>query len=302
MLLYREIDRILDMQISFSLEQKHPLIPMLSREFSTISLDTYKSEKSSFIDLIISKSDKKQIQGIIGPYSPANLQGYQIVRIEAEELNSPTNAIDGMTQVDSAVLAGLYLKGEQIMAEYRFHSSEIDKVSAIVEMIGLARNKVRIVDLGPSKRGIDFFNEMDERIHLGMIQYRIRPDFLLREAQPQSYIEFNFPGIQEAGLRGVYYKSTPLHGSDRRELSFGVGYINSPFLMKALEKSIEARILTAAYIAQLEGDKFTGYLFLPISMVEELLSIYYGVAKDFPDTDFKVIGIKTYTRDLWEWI
>ncbi|QRF76149.1 hypothetical protein Thermo_01666 [Thermoplasmatales archaeon] len=72
------------------------------------------------------------------------------------------------------MLGSLYLKERKIYADYRMLSSGLPTVTEVERRILEMNNRIRIADLGPGRGGINMIDEVDSRIHLGIVSYEGR--------------------------------------------------------------------------------------------------------------------------------
>ena len=58
----------------------------------------------------------------------------------------------------------------------------------------------------------------------------------------------------------------------------------------------------AAILARPENGKYRSFTFLPDSMVDNQVSILYRASSKFPDAGFRLLAIRSYSREVWDWI
>ncbi|EQD47767.1 hypothetical protein B1B_12177, partial [mine drainage metagenome] len=172
-MLYRDVDGKLDMTISISAEQKNPLISMINRDYQTVPLNLDAFGGHSYIDLFLGSGGGRQIESIAASYPVIRIDDVRIVRMDLEEVQVVSAVVRDLLSIDSVCPSGFYLEGNRINLDFRFHHSELRKVSDIVGKIVLLENHVQITDLGTGRGGIASINRINERVKLSVISYEV---------------------------------------------------------------------------------------------------------------------------------
>ena len=292
-ILYRDVERILDTRMSISVEQQHPVIPILEKEADTIPLDFHPSGRDSHIDLFICAGTAQKLKGILSQFNPRNRGDCLMVRIRADEMRTASTILEEAAMVKTAVRGGLYLKGNSIFADYRFHSSSSQDITEIGRRIISMKNRTRISDLGPTNGGISAMDSVDGRIRLGVVTYEA--DILNGTGLPSGedcYIEYNFSSREESGFRAIVYQGN----------EFSVRHIRSSFLDDVQRLSEERRVPKAAILARTLEGRYRSSTFVPFSMMDDQLSVLYGASEKHPEAKFKLVAVRSYDRSVWDWI
>ena len=292
-ILYRDVERILDTRITISVEQQHPVIPILEKEADTIPLDFHPSGRDSHIDLFICAGTAQKLKGILSQFNPRNRGDCLMVRIRADEMRTASTILEEAAMVKTAVRGGLYLKGNSIFADYRFHSSSSQDITEIGRRIISMKNRTRISDLGPTNGGISAMDSVDGRIRLGVVTYEA--DILNGTGLPSGedcYIEYNFSSREESGFRAIVYQGN----------EFSVRHIRSSFLDDVQRLSEERRVPKAAILARTLEGRYRSSTFVPFSMMDDQLSVLYGASEKHPEAKFKLVAVRSYDRSVWDWI
>ncbi len=292
-ILYRDVERILDTRMSISVEQQHPVIPILEKEADTIPLDFHPSGRDSHIDLFICADAAQKLKGILSQFNPRNRGDCLMVRIRADEMRTASTILEEAAMVKTAVRGGLYLKGNSIFADYRFHSSSSQDITEIGRRIISMKNRTRISDLGPTNGGISAMDSVDGRIRLGVVTYEA--DILNGTGLPSGedcYIEYNFSSREESGFRAIVYQGN----------EFSVRHIRSSFLDDVQRLSEERRVPKAAILARTLEGRYRSSTFVPFSMMDDQLSVLYGASEKHPEAKFKLVAVRSYDRSVWDWI
>ena len=98
-MLYHEVEGKLDMRMSISAEQKHPLISVISRDYQYIPLhiDTFGGHSS--IDLFLESGGSRQIESLAANYTVIQMDGVFIVRLDVEEIRDISAAVRDLHEV-----------------------------------------------------------------------------------------------------------------------------------------------------------------------------------------------------------
>ena len=226
-ILYRDVEKILDTRMSISVQQQHPVIPILEKEADTIPLDFHPSGRDSHIDLFICADAAQKLKGILSQFNPRNRGDCLMVRIRADEMRTASTILEETATVKTAVRGGLYLKGDNIFADYRFHSSSSADVTEIGRKIISMKNRTRISDLGPTHGGISALDSVNGRIRLGVVTYEA--DILDGTGLPSGgdcYIEYTSPVGRRmvSGLSSIREVNSPSGTSDHHSWMTCRGY------------------------------------------------------------------------------
>jgi hypothetical protein len=292
-MLYRDVERVLEMGMTISVEQQHPIFPLLLREIDTIPLDSYHYGRQYYVDLFICGEAASKLSGVLSAYSPTRAGVCDIIRVNAEEMSSASMVMDEIGKIDLAVRGGLYLHDSKIYIDYRISSSAKHDITNLGNLIHRMNNRIRIADLGPGRGGISILDQIDSRIHLAVVSYEadILPETGI-PAESDLLLEYNFTMAEEGGFRAIAYGSN----------SISVVRIKSPFLQEIHTLSIERRIPKASILAKPQDGKYRSFTFLPYSMVDDQISTLFEAKEKFPELDFNLLAIRSYDRGIWDWI
>ena len=292
-MLYRDVEKLLETGITISIEQQHALFPLLLREVETIPLDSYRDGNDYYVDLFICDKAALKLTGVLSAYSPTRLGYCDIVRVKAEEMEAASVIMDEIGKIDFAVRGGLYLNSGKIYIDYRISSSSKNNLTAVADHIRRMNNKIRIADLGPSAGGINILNNVDSRIHLGVVSYEvdILPEIGI-SGDSDFFLEYNFTKTDDAGFRAVMYDGG----------SISVQHIKSQFLREVQRLSVERKIPKAAIFAKPVNGKYRSFTFLPFAMIDSQLSLLFEAHERFPDKEFNILAARSYDSRIWEWI
>ncbi|MCL5438351.1 MAG: hypothetical protein M1148_04045 [Candidatus Thermoplasmatota archaeon] len=283
----------MDTGLTISMEQKHPVLPLLLKEVDTIPLDFHVSGGEGFIDLFMCGRVAEKITGLVEGFHPERRGDCLILSIPAEEMKTATSIMDEISEVSSQVRTGLYLRGSGVYIDYRVHSSAADNVTRIVGRIIGMGNRIRVSDLGPSPGGIAAIDSVDSRIHLGVVSYEA--DILEETGLPLDrdfYMEYNFNRQEEKGFRALAYDGD----------GFSVRHLRSRFLDDVHRLSLERRIPKAAILARTLEGRYMSSTFVPFSMMDDQLSILYSASEKHPDAKFRLVAVRSYDRSVWGWV
>lgn len=292
-MLYRDVERRLDTRLTISMDQQHPVLPLIERDVETIPLDFHMDGGEPFIDMYVCGDHGERLKGTLVQFSPVTMGGCIIISIGAREMGAGYSIMDQIAEIPLSIRGSLYLRARKIYADYRLGSPFMPQVTAVERRILGMGNRIRIADLGPGDGGIAMINGVDSRIHLGIVSYEvdILHDFSV-PVQDGWLIEYNFSHEDERGFRAIVY----------REDGQQVAYLDSPFLREVQRISVERKIPKAAIIAKPVNGKYRSFTFLPYSMVDDQVSMLFDVASKFPEADFRLSSIRSYDSNAWDWI
>lgn len=295
------------MRFVISIEQKHPLISMIEKEYQTVPLHIHSSDSGSFVDLFLQVNGNRQIDNIISNFSTVALGDLRVVRVRAEEVESASSTIDQVLAVKSVLPAGLYLTGNKIMACFRFHHSEIKSISEIANRIVKLKNHITVKDLGPDPGGIAAIEEMNLRINLAVVSYDTfsapsdagHVPNLIYDAKYST-----FTGNETGSL--VLYDTSSSERSIGSVISEEDGIyfttISSPFFREVWAAANEMHIPRASIIVRPIPGGLRTFSFIPTTLVGEYLTVLFDAAEKFPERQFCLATVRAYDKTIWDWI
>ncbi len=307
-MLYRDIQGKLDMQFVVSIEQNHPIIPALEKEFEIIPLNTHRLINDESIDLVVPAVDKGNTANMIKSMNPSRLGDFFIIRIPAEEMSVLSDISRKVLRVSSVLPGGLYLQGGKIFTSFRFHSADLKTISVIMEDIIQMKNKMNVRYLGPGNGGIALLEEINRRIKLGVISYEYVTKIPEEsDISSDSLMELNYVSAEKDGRKAIVYCDP----SNSRKISGTAIYaqdgiytrkVNHPLDESILALSSEKKISRAAFIQRYLGDRLRTSLIIPRSFMQEQLSVILDVARKKDMEGFQFVAVSEYNHDVWNWI
>lgn len=303
-MLYRDIEKKLDMQITLSIMQDHPVIPMLAREVDSVPLDSYRSGNEAFIDLFIGGEPEKHLEGTLSAFEPKRIGEFMVVRIASREMATALDLNDEIATIPSTVRGGFYLKGNKIFAEYRFHSSDLAAMTRIGRKITQMKNDIRIHDFGPSRGGIALMESIAARTPLGVVSFEA--DILKQmglSTESDYFIEYNNHILESSGLKAIIYNGIEADFSIPGESPAGrvnVTRLTNPMLIEIWKSAASRRVPRASVMAKPVQGKYRALIFVPYSMMNEHLSILYDAAEKYPEAGMELVAAREYGQDVWE--
>ncbi|MCL5437938.1 MAG: hypothetical protein M1148_01920, partial [Candidatus Thermoplasmatota archaeon] len=131
------------------------------------------------------------------------------------------------------------------------------------------------------------------RIHLGVVTYEA--DILGETGLPGNkdyYVEYNFYRQEEKGFRAVVYDGA----------GFLIRHLRSGFLDDVQRFSLKRRIPKAAILARTLEGRYRSSTFIPLSMMDDQLSVLYNASERHPDAKFRLVAVRSYDRSVWDWV
>jgi len=290
---YSDVEKRLDMKLTLTMEQQHPILPLLEREIDTIPLDSQNTGNEAFVDLFICGSAAQKLEGVLSKFQPDIMGGCLVIRMKAEELGTASSILGQLGEIPLCARGSLYLMDRKIFADYRIASSDISSITEIEKRIISMNNRVRISDFGPGAGGIATIDAVNSRIPLGIVSYEadIMSDFG-DALEGDCFIEYNFNQVDAKGFRAIVYNAEGQKTT----------YLDSPFLREVQRLSVDRKIPKAAIFARPENGKYRSFTFLPHSMVDNQVSMLYEATAKFTEAKFKLRAIRSYNSEAWQWI
>ncbi|MGC8515468.1 MAG: hypothetical protein ACP5OC_04945, partial [Thermoplasmata archaeon] len=298
----------LDMRISVSVEQKHPLISVISRDYQYIPLhiDTFGGRSS--IDLFLESGGSRQMENIAANYKVLRMDDVIIVRLDVEEIQGIPAVVRDVLSLDSVCPSGFFLERGLIKADFRFHHSDLPKVSEIIAKTLSQENNVKLTDLGKGKGAIATLKQMNDRVRLSVVSYEVGwnpgpdagiPDNFIFDAKPLSF-------------EGKEIEAIVLYGNSSKERKFGrpvsiedgvyTTKIDSDFVKDVWTGCNEKHIPRGAVIAKPSKGQIQIHTFLPSSLVNQYIEVLFKATKDRGRNDVVLTGSRAYDNSIWELI
>ncbi len=305
---YRDVDARLDMRLEFSVEFDHPIIPLIEKEVDVILAKIQHSQGKSHADLLLRSSDVMRIAGIITAYRPRKIGDTLVVRIPGEEIPEMTRSSHELMQALSAVPEEMFLTGNRMHHSFRFHSSDLARVSGFISGMLETEGRLRLEDLGPAYGGINAIERINSKVKLSMICYEISGlDDIPGEMRQAHYGEVNVGLMASGEYRAVLYPEDKTDWkSQGHVISEDDGIysesVNAPVLRDILTISNERGISSAAILGKGYGRNLKMFHFLPSAFRDEQIGVIQSVAAKSSDYKVTLIAVRNYARNLWEWV
>lgn len=307
-MLYRDVEGKLDMQFVVSIEQNHPIIPILEKEFEIIPLNSHRMINEESIDLVIPALDKGNIANMVKSMNPSRLGDFFIIRIAAEEMSVVSDISRKALKIPSVLLGGLYLQGGRIFASFRFHSADLKAISSIVEDIIQMKNRMTIRYLGPGRGGIALLDEINRRIRLGVIAYEYNAEMSEdSDISNDAVMESNYVSAEKEGRKTIVYCDP----SNSRKIRGTAISAQDGIYTRKIEHSVDETILAlsserkisrAAFIQKYIGEKLRSCLIIPRSFMQDQLGTILEVTRKKDVKGFQFVTLSEYNSDIWNWI
>ncbi len=305
-MLYRNVDGKLDMTVSISAEQKHPLISMINRDYQTVPLNLDVYGGHSYIDLFLGSGGGRQIESIAANYPVVRIDDVRIVRMDLEEVQVVSAVVRDLLSIDSVCPSGFYLEGNRINADFRFHHSDLRKISDIIGKIVSLENHVQITDLGAGKGGIASINRINDRVKLSVISYEVAWTPSGPEGSTENfmfdakYSTFNDKEIESIVLYDASEKDRKIGRPISAEDGVYLSKINSDFVTEVWNSCNEKHIPRGSVLAKIVKDKLEIHTFLPSSLANHYIELLYEITSRKKVDDFILTGSRIYNESIWD--
>lgn len=307
-MIYREVERRLDMRMGFSIEFRHKLILMIQKEIGTIPATMHHMDHSSHIDLFIRAPEDARIAGIISSFDLVRRGEYYIVQTPDYEFPELQAISRKLLSLSSSVPGEFYMMGDRLYNSIRFHHSDLQQVSKIAGEIINSAGGARLEDLGPSLGGIRTLDNINARIPLTLISFKFsRGDGIPKELLLDHYGEANIEMMSSGKYKVNIYPAEPVKWQGYPDVIsaeegiytyMGVGEFQRDLFTKAGER----RMPMASVISKVTGGEIFLNQFLPAAFKDEHLEILLDTARRHPSANFRLTAIRKYDSSIWDWL
>jgi hypothetical protein len=308
-MLYREVEGKLDMRMSISADQKGPLLSVISRDYQYIPLhiDTFSGHSS--IDLFLESGGAHQIDKIALNNTVIRMDGVTIVRLDVEEIQDISSVVRDMLSLDSVCPSGFFLEQGSIKAEFRFHHTDLPRVSEIISNTLSHEKNVKLTDLGKDKGGIAAIKQINDRVRLSVVSFEV--DWNAgKDVEGIDNVIFDAKSLS---FEGNKIEAIVLYGSSGKERKFGrpvspedgvyAANIESDFVKDVWMRCNEKHIPRGAVIAKPSKGKMQIHTFLPSSLVNQYIEVLFKVSGDRGRNNEMVLtSSRSYDNSVWELI
>jgi hypothetical protein len=306
-MLYKEVEGKLDMRMSISAEQNHPFVSLINRDYQYIPLhlDTFGGRSS--IDLFFESGGSHQIDKIAANYMVTRMDDVIIVRLDVAEIEGMSSVIRNMLSLDSACPSGFFIERGAIKADFRFHHSDLPKVSEIIAKMLSHEKNVKLTDLGKDKGAIAAIKQMNDRVRLSVVSYEVdwnpgsdvgSVDNFIFDAKSLSFAENEIEAIV---LYGSLSKERKIGSVISPEDAVYTTIIDSAFVKDVWTRCNEKHIPRGAVIAKPSNGKLQIYTFLPSSLVNQYIDVLFKAFSDRGrNNGFVLTGSRPYDSSVWE--
>ncbi|MEM0133651.1 MAG: hypothetical protein QXU18_00270 [Thermoplasmatales archaeon] len=304
-MLYRDVDRSIGYMLSVSMVQSHPLIPVMEKELGEVPLHTDRVGEESYIDLFVQGEKALRFEKLVSAYDHEMRGDLLTVKLKSAEMGIVSGIMDRILDIETVMPGGLYLSGSRIRAEFRFHPSDLHRITVIAGDILQMRNGMEIVSLGPDPGGMASIDAVNDRISLSMVGFDTDlPPEIASSGITDAYFEVDSAHTTKDSLRTIAICNSPIHDS-WQPLPGGGLYLTSvtaPFINLVRNGANEAHIPRAGTIMKLAGGKLRALAFMPRSLLREYLDVLFSVSRDHPGLYFDLSYVGDYGKDIWNWV
>lgn len=307
-MLYRDVDKKLDMQFEISIDFKVPLVSILEKELPVIPAFLHHTDNYSYLDLFVHKPEASRFPGLMKKYKPSTHGDYYVVRLRDSSIESITELSKRLLAAYSYMPGELFTVGDKLHALARFHHSEQTIITNALSDSLRSNLTVNIDHMGSSPGGTDTLSAIDKRFKLSMVSF----EFTASQGQKTTlfqddYAEMNIEVLTSEKYRLVLYPDNPyalkrkVFVISRKEGVFATGgTIN---LLKDLYvASDEMLIPVAASISRRKGGKLRIYEFIPTVFKDDFIENILEVSARYPDLDPILTHVSDFSSDVFEWI
>lgn len=307
-MLYRDIDRKLDMQFGISIEFKHKLVSLLLKEMETIPAYLHHSERASYMDLFVHAKEVNRILGAIAPFRPTRHGNFLIIRLQGPELLGITEPSRWLLEVASSLPGDAYVHGNRFYSLVRFHHNDLEKVSKIISDSLSVHRKARLEILGRSPGGVKILESINERIKLSAVAFEFDMTPYITEVLKQPHIEeVNIQLVTTDKYRVVLYPEDSFSlGEKTVTVSKESGVYATVGTIKPIKELYvacdEMQIPLAASIARCDGKKMRLTEFIPEAFKDRFIETLFEITAKYPELNLTLSQMSDLDDDLWDWL
>ena len=306
-MLYRDVDRRIGYMFSVSMVQNHPLIPVMEKELGEVPLQTNRVGDQSYIDLFVQGEKASRFENLVSSYEHEIREDMLTVKLRSTEMGIVSGIMDRILEIETVMPRSLYLSGSRIYAEYRFHASDLHKVTILAGDILQMRNGMEVVSLGPDPGGISALDAVNDRISLSIVGFDTDlPEEIISAGITEAFFEVNYDHHMKDALSAMTICASSTIPDSWKPVPGDSGLyqaeIRSPFINLVRNSANEAHIPRAGTIMKIAGGKLRAFAFMPRSLLREYLDILFKISGDNPDMHFDLSCVGDYSKSIWEWV
>lgn len=310
-MLLKDIDKRLDMEIVLRIKENIELLSELAEM------------KMKFPAFIYSKDDETWMTA----YIPKSLKGqkFEILvkrhnAVEHEEsyvIDTKINNVKILEIINKIeTLASCLINRSDISRGFlniyiRFHSSQIDEVSALVSEYASDVENFRFDWLGPSMGIMSIIERINSDYPVSLITFQIpasnEEKYLIRQLSGDAIAETTSISGKSHGFSLLLYASSDmnkvLNGSLPLSHDSGIYSFNmtNPFFISVKEAANERHVARIMFFLKPLQERLEVSVFLPRSSVYDYYSILFATARE-QGNKVTVKYILPFTQDIWNFV
>ena len=305
-MLYKDVDKRLDMAFSISTEIKNSILPLIEKDYGRLPVYVHVVNGKIYMDiyLVINRNEKFGTRTSI--YQSIIREPYQIIRMEMNEIPGSSLLAEDLFRVPSLIISHLYIENGRMYGRIRFHHSDLHEVNKIISKLTESQNS-RLEDLGPSRGGIWELNRLNRFLPLSVLSYdQDLPDEWKFTSGMETFTELKPQKSVDKSFQLIFYGGNGVSSipgkiiSDDPSISLVTGTSDiADQLWHESNLNFVSRIAILA--KQFEGVART-VIILPTILAGDQLAILSRIGKNYENTNFRITAFRTYSEEVWEWI
>ncbi len=305
-MLFREVDRKLDMSLTISTKIQSSLISVVERDYGKLPVYIHIADGKALMDifLTIDKTEKFGLRS--NAYESIIREPYQILRIKMNDIPGNELLRDDIMSIPSLIISYLYIERGRIYGRMRFHHSDLPSVNKLIEKV-VSSDATTLVDMGPGSGGIWEINELNRFLPLSVITYdQDLPEEWKFTVALDIFTELKSQRSTKGSYNLIFYGSNGMEQipgkiiskeSNISEIS-GTSEIANELWHESSSRFV-SRI--AVFGKQAEGKARTTII-LPRILAQDQLVILSNIGRKYYDKGFKITAFRDYSYDIWQWV
>ncbi len=311
-MLIREVDKSLDMRLILRLRQNTELFNASSEIEVPIPVFIYDIEDKVFMRTYFPKNRKiRNLDLIIKKFEAVELEDSFVTTTRINNVKDLA-IVRKLLLLPSVMLNRADMSKGFLNLYIRFHSSILEKISALLSEYTVDTANSRIELLGPSPGLMEIMDLINSQYPVSLITYEIEvpenDENLAPMLQLNAVAEVKISTTGSGGFLAVIYtrdvkgKQLP---KGMEELSVQDGLysftISNDILRTIREESTKSHIVRMRFFVKPGDGKLQVTVFLPSNQVYEYYSIIFNVARASNNV-VRIKHILPYGRDVWDFL
>jgi hypothetical protein len=304
----REIDKTLDMYLELRVRQDTEFFRATADLEMKLPVFIYDKGGRTWLSTYFPKNSKIQkLNLLLNKFNASEREMSYVVDSPISD-EKELILIDRLVEIPSLIINGSDMKDGFLNVYARFHSSQIEKVSALLSCYATNSKNARIGWLGPSPGIMKLMDDINVDYPLSIVTYVTpinREDIHAREIpdSPRIIAEVKSSGAAKGDINTIVFCDMPVEDLEVIDSSSHLYQmeLRSPFPFLVRNRANEQHIMRVAYFGKLQSGKIEVTVFLPTDVLYEFYKILYQVAEETKN-EVIVKYLIPYSENVWNFI